>query len=68
MIVLNLYMLDTQIHVEFAFCCQQPIPPLTTGYFPSIPPRMESQIQLLSLQPLLKPPLLLDISSKMCYM
>ena len=51
MIVLNLYMLDTQIHDEFIYCCQQPIPPLTVCYFPSIPPRMESLIQMFSLQP-----------------
>ena len=56
MIVLDLYMLDAQIHVKFIYCCQQPIALLTVGYFPSIPPRMESLIQMLSLQPLLKPP------------
>ena len=56
MIILNLYMLDRHIHVTFIFCCQQPIPLLTVGYFPSTPPTMESLIQMLSLQPLLKPP------------
>ena len=39
--VLNLYMLDTQILVEFISGCQQTTPPLTVGYFPSIPPRTE---------------------------
>ena len=47
-------MLDTRIHVEFIYCCQQPIQPMIVGYFLSIPPRMESLFQMLSLQPLLK--------------
>ena len=55
MTVLTLYMLDRQIHVKFIYCCQQAIPLSTVGCFPSIPPRMESLIQMLSLEPLLKP-------------
>ena len=56
MVVLDLYILDKQIHVKFIYCCQQLIPLLTVGYSPSITPRMELLIQMLSLLPLLKPP------------
>ena len=43
------------IHVKYVSGCQQPTSLLTVGYLPSILPRTESLIQLLSLQPLLKP-------------
>ena len=33
MIVLNLYILDRQIHVKFVYCCQQPIQLLAVGIF-----------------------------------
>ena len=53
MIVLNLYIPDTQVQVKCILGCQPPTPPLTVGYFPSIPPRMDSLIQKPFLQPLL---------------